>query len=182
MIFLEEDPGDATSLNLDMLDKALPDGLRTDGAITSNWTGFPIIQENNLSVGLQRQSQRTIFTSPDVRPNLHLPRIVCIERKDHTTDTQFWTFEVLNKQKQVACQFKEMQSQCRMSFIREETPERADTRGIRPRQFRHHQVNISRRIERICINTKMILASGIVQPTLTSITRTLFLLIELWKS
>ena len=50
MVFLEKDTGDTTSLNLDMLDKTLPDGLGTYRAITRNWTGFPVIEESDLSI------------------------------------------------------------------------------------------------------------------------------------
>jgi hypothetical protein len=53
MIFLEKDPGNTSTLNLDMLDKTLPYRLGTDGSITCDRTRLPIIEEGNLSKWFQ---------------------------------------------------------------------------------------------------------------------------------
>ena len=53
MIFLEEDTGDAPSLNLDMLDKTLPYRLGTDSSITCDRTRLTIIEEGNLTEWFQ---------------------------------------------------------------------------------------------------------------------------------
>ncbi len=87
MVFLEEDTGDAPSLNLDMFYETLPYRLGTDGAITCDRTRLSVIEKGYLTVRFQRQGQRAILTPSDVRPNLHFPSIFGIESEDHTTDT-----------------------------------------------------------------------------------------------
>lgn len=108
VIFLEEDTGNASALVFHMLHKTLPNGLGTDGSVTSDRTCFPVIEESNLSVRFERQGQRAVLTASDISTYLHLPGIVGIEGKDHAAHTQLRAFEMLDIQEQVTRQFKEM--------------------------------------------------------------------------
>ena len=106
MLFLEEYTGNALTLYLYMMYKALPNGLLGHRSVACYGTRLTVVKERYSAKLLERQCQRTILAPTDIRTNDALTGIISIEGKGHTTDIQFGTFEMLQPQEEVACQFK----------------------------------------------------------------------------
>ena len=81
-----ENAGDATQLDLDMIYKALPHRLITNGTIAGNGFAATVADKDYLAIFLQIECHRAVFASDDVNPVGFLSTIFCIICKHKATN------------------------------------------------------------------------------------------------
>ena len=86
-----EDATNATHLNTNMVDKALPHRLVANCTIACDGTTATVANKDNLTILLQVHGHRAILATNNIYAVRFLTAIISIIGKDQSTHAEFWT-------------------------------------------------------------------------------------------